>query len=352
MKRYRGGLVGLAALLILAVAAPAANALVVHLSNGRVASFYLRPGLSAATFERQTGAAPLTTASPAIGPADNLVYGGGPVLHTTDPYLVFWDPQNAISSTSRQVLTRYLTDTSLDRGNPADVYAYRLLRQYSDTTGFAAQGQTFSPGAQAINDGDAYPAGGCSATDQNGFAACISDAQIRTELTALIATQHLPSGTGPHAPIYFVVTPQNVNVCSQAGQCASNSFCAYHASYTRSGTSTPVIYASIPFTGGTGCQGAGVSRVQEPNGDVADVIADNMSHENAEAITDPLPDSGWVTSNGEEVADQCEAFGPFDPNDPLGPTNPGTGETVAPPGSSLGHLQPQAIPMPTRGHIR
>ena len=56
---------------------------------------------------------------------------------------------------------------------------------------------------------------------------------------------------------------------------------------------------------------------------MADVIADNLSHENAEAITDPLG-SGWFTSNGYEVADQCELAGPDDPNStsPAGPTNP------------------------------
>lgn len=61
----------------------------------------------------------------------------------------------------------------------------------------------------------------------------------------------------------------------------------------------------------------------EGNGDVADVIADNLSHENAEAITDPLG-MGWVTTQGYEVADQCEETGPFDPNSlsPTGPTNP------------------------------
>lgn len=61
---------------------------------------------------------------------------------------MFWDPNSAISSKSRQVLTQYLTDAGLDGSNPNDVYAYRVLRQYYDGTAFAAQGQTFSSGAQ------------------------------------------------------------------------------------------------------------------------------------------------------------------------------------------------------------
>lgn len=324
LRRYRVGLVGLAAVMIMAVSASAANAVVVRLSNGRFTSVYLRSGLSSATYERDTGARPVTSAAAASSSPNGLLYNGGPVLHTSSPYLVFWDPSSAIPSRSRQVLTKYLTDAGLDSHNPSDVYAYRVLPQYTDTNGSAAEGQTFSSGTQAISDTDAYPAvdaSTCTPGEQGGFAHCITDAQIHTELTHLITSDHLPSGTGANAPIYFVVTPQNVNVCiNGGGGCARNTFCAYHSLYTPSG-STDVLYASIPFTLGAACQGAGLSTVQEPNGDVADVIADNLGHENAEAITDPLG-SGWFTTNAEEVADQCEQTGPYDPNDPFGPTNP------------------------------
>lgn len=321
------GLAGLATVITLAFAAPAANAVVVRLPSGGFQGVYLRPGVSAAAYERQTGSAPVTSAkraSTSAGSADNLVWGGGPVLHTSKPYLVFWDPNNAISSASRAVLTQYLTDAGLDSGNASDVYSYRVLAQYYDSTGFAAQGQTFASATQVIDDAAAYPSSACSIADQNGFTACITDTQFQTELTSLINTDHLPSGIGSNAPIYFVVTPQDVNVCQDGGGgCASNSFCAYHSSYTLPGTSTDVVYASIPFTSGSGCQAAGLSPVQEPNGDVADVIADNLSHENSEAVTDPLPNTAWLTSNGEEVADQCEAWGSTpDPNDPNGPSSP------------------------------
>lgn len=333
MKRWlTGGLAGLATLVMVALAAPAANALVVHLSNGRYIGVYLRAGLSAAAFEHQTGARPLTTASRTASPAtsaDGLFYNGGPVLHTTDPYLVFWDPSSAITTASRHVMTQYFTDAAQDSSNPTDVYAYRILSQYTDSGGSSAQGQTFSAGTQVINDAQAYPSTDtttCTAAERQGFAHCITDDQIQTEVTRLINAGH-PTGIGANAPIYFVVTPQNVNVCiNGGGGCANDAFCAYHSSYTGPGSSS-VIYASIPFTLGASCQESGVNPpTQEPNGDVADVITDNMSHENAEAITDPLVGSGdyaWLTSNGEEVADQCEEYGPYDPNDPGGsPTNP------------------------------
>ena len=333
-KRSTGLLAGLAALTVLALSAPAANALVVRLSNGHTVGVYLRPGLSAAAYERQTGARPATSARPTVTGAaaspNGLFYQGGPVLHTTRPYLVFWDPSSNISAASRQVMTQYYTDAAQDSQHPADVYAYRVLSQYTDSSGSAAQGQTFSAGTQAISDGQTYPptdTSTCTSTNQSGFVKCITDAQIQAELTRLIIAKTLPTGIGANAPIYFVVTPMNVDVCTDAVDCSggpNGNFCAYHSSYTGPGPST-VIYSSIPFTSGTGCQSAGPVNppTQEPNADVADVITDNMSHENAEAITDPVPNTGWVTSNAEEVGDQCEAWGPTpDPNDPAGPSSP------------------------------
>lgn len=332
MKRsLTGTLAGLAMLVMLALGAPVANALVVHLSNGRYISVYLRAGLSATAYEHQTGARPVTPARPAVvgaASADGLFYDGGPVLHRTDPYLVFWDPNSAIPATSRHVMTQYYADASQDSTNPTDVYAYRILSQYTDSGGSAGQGQTFSAGTQAISDTQAYPSPNtstCTSTNRSGFVACITDAQIQAEVTRLITANSLPSGIGANAPIYFVVTPANVDVCTDSTDCSGGqnlTFCAYHSSYTGPGSS-PVIYASIPFTAGADCQDAGPVNppAQEPNGDVADVITDNMSHENAESITDPLVGSGdyaWLTTNGEEVADQCEAYGPNDPNDPGG----------------------------------
>jgi PKD repeat protein len=325
IKRCRVVLAGLATLLMLAVWAPAAGAVAVHLPNGRFVGLYLRPGLSATAYEHRTGARAITSAMPASAAAadpNGLFYGNGPVLHTTAPYLVYWDPSGTIPASSRAVLTRYMTDIGQDRSSPNDVYGYRVLPQYSDTTGPAAQGQTFSATSQAISDVRPYPTADtttCTTMNQNGFAHCITDTQIQNELTRLITSDHLPSGLGAYAPIYFVVTPADVNICQDAGDCSGGpnfTFCAYHSAYTLPGP-TDVLYASIPFTQATACQGANLPSIQEPNGDGADVVADNLSHENAEVITDPLVGSGWLTTNGYEVADQCELAGPNNPNNEL-----------------------------------
>ena len=36
--------------------------------------------------------------------------------------------------------------------------------------------------------------------------------------------------------------------------------------------------------------------------------ADSAAHEFMEAVTDPVPVSGWVDKNGAEIADKCQTF--------------------------------------------
>jgi PKD repeat protein len=258
--------------------------------------------------------------------ADNgsVSYHGGPVLHTSDPYLIFWDPTGTgISAPSRAVFVQYLTDIAAAGASSTDVYG--VVRQYTDATGFAAAGQSFNSGTQVISDTDAFPA----TASPCGGANCVTDAQIQQEIHNLISAHSLPTGTGAGAPIYFVVTPASEDVCADIGQCASNSFCAYHASFT-DGAAT-VLYSSIPMlavgTSGKGCQTDDHSTVpvfQQPNGDRADNGVDQLSHENSESITDPVTNptaTGWFDdTSGEEVADNCASWGPT--VDPVNGANP------------------------------
>lgn len=61
-----------------------------------------------------------------------------------------------------------------------------------------------------------------------------------------------------------------------------------------------------------GCQDDGTAVYQSPagrfHGDQGYQIADNLSHELSETITDPLINAWFSGGNGSEVADLCEAF--------------------------------------------
>jgi PKD repeat protein len=308
----RRQLIGVLTVAALCGLAPPADAVLVHAANGQAYGIAFRPGVNASSLPglRVRRAQALTLA------AGSVSYHGGPVLHSTAPYLIFWAGNSTIPTPSESVLEQYLTDAAADSGKATDVYG--VVRQYTDSTGFADYKQTFS-GGQVLVDNTTFPTNCVSTTTH-----CVTDADIQSELTSLIAGHALGRGTGSNAPVYIVVTPADTDVCmTSPADCATSTFCAYHSALTDAGQS--VVYASLPLAalagGAKGCQGDGNPDLQEPNHDQADVLADNMSHELNESITDPLPNNpAWFSdSSGNEIADNCQAAGP---NDPLNGTSP------------------------------
>src|SRR5581483_3553683 len=97
---------------------------------------------------------------------------------------------------------------------------YGVVRQYFDSTGYAGQSQSFSASTQAFVDTQSYPpidTSNCQLS--SGFSACVTDTQVQTEITRLIAAHHWPAGgVSTNAPVYFVVLPQTTDECINGGQ--------------------------------------------------------------------------------------------------------------------------------------
>jgi hypothetical protein len=265
-----------------------------------------------------------STATAHSAAAGVLVPHGGPVLHSEKPYLVYWEPAGSdkLTAANKTVMNTYLSDVAAASGQTTNVYS--VLTQYTDTAGPATYRQTFGS-SQVIEDTQPYPSNDTiSCPLATGLTACVTDAQLQGEIARLIANSkgRLAGGTGANAPIYFMVTPQNVNVCFNGTICESNYFCAYHGDFVDGGT--PVLYASMPFAVWSGattkaCQDDGTALYQTPDeapsqvpyhGDHAYQVADNLSHELSETITDPLLNAWFNRTNGSEVGDLCEAFAP------------------------------------------
>jgi PKD repeat protein len=299
---------------------PGASAAVVHSRTGQFIGVAPRPGAAIPGAVTATRAAGVVTASSSWR---NLSYQGGPVLHSSDPYLIFWAPSpETIPSSWQSLIERYFTDVAGDSGKATNVYA--VARQYTDGAGFADYRQTFDPAGQVVQDTDAYPARDSSNCDASPYATCLTDDQLQAEISAQIAAHGLPSD-GPRtnselpdgAPIYFVVLPSDVDVCfaDGSGTCASNDFCAYHSAFADGADN--VLYATIPAVAldspqdAKGCQWDGNSLVQEPNASIADVALKYISHEDNETITDPLGTGWWNDYTGNEDGDNCNsAFTP------------------------------------------
>jgi hypothetical protein len=279
-----------------------AHAWVVHGSNGRAYGLELRPGVAPASVNGSVAASRHYSGLSANG---NLDYHGGPVLHSSSAYVIFWDPANSIATSTRNLILRYFQDAAHDNGLATNVYA--VDRQFNDAAGSADYSQSFGG---SLSDATAYPTNGC--TDPFGtHSICLSDSQLVKEIHSDVVTKTWPTGL---APIYYIVTPPTVVTCETTGSpCSDNVFCAYHSGFLDGG-GNEYLYANIPMTlmdgvvnHEKGCQYDGNSAVQEPNGDIGDVVLKYISHEHNETITDPEI-TGWYNSNGgAEDGDQCSS---------------------------------------------
>jgi hypothetical protein len=262
-----------------------------------------------------------------------LSYGGGPVVHSTAPYALYWD-HNAgeYRGMWEQQISEFLQNAGSDSGELGNDFA--VTTQYRDTSGEkAAYDLTFRG---AYTDTDAYPgSGNCSEA-----APCLTDGQIRAELTKYIVANGLPTGLNPSSgptPVYYVFTPPGITVCLQgsgeSGNCSSQSsahpLCSYHSFISAGGQlSGTVLYAvepwsvgnygsgESPLVSGSECQdGSGV--MQEPNQSglgpdgrydpgLADLVVNNVMDEALSIATNPLFTAWHDTgSDKDEVIDKC-----------------------------------------------
>jgi PKD domain len=253
--------------------------------------------------------APHSAAGPSAGAlaaGGNLIYHGGPVMHTNRAYAIFWDPGSAFPAGYTTLMSRYLGDVAADSGLSTNVFS--VGTQYSDATGRAGYGSTFGA---SLSDSDAYPPSGCPVA--SGFTTCITDTQLQAELDSFAAANSLPRGL---STLYYVFLPGPVDLCLATAVCFDNIFCAYHSHLGAGGTL--MLYAAMPYASDIASCGTG----QHPNSGVSSTGDDELSglsHEGNEVITDPLLDA-WYDATGKENGDKCRNTSD-DYGSPLGGTS-------------------------------
>jgi PKD domain len=274
--------------------------------------------------------------------AEPLQYHGGPVLHSSDAYTIYWDPNRKYRGDWKERINRYFQNVGAASGTRDDVFA--MNGQYHDASGGANNQSTFRG---SYTDEDPYPtSGNCSEAAEY---ACLTNAQIQAELQHVISIGALPGATGP--PVYYVLTPPGVVVCTDNGgngNCSNstssppNGICGYHSAIN-SGGPNPIVYAVQPWVAGDAglfiesenpletspatpaeiaCQ-SGVAPLQEPNqltgvnpwgnyaAGLAEVIINDLSIEQSNIVVDPLLNGWYQTATADEQSDMCQSnFGP------------------------------------------
>jgi PKD domain len=276
-----------------------------------------------------------------------LQYHGGPVLHSSDSYALYWDPTGTYRGDWKRLIDGYLHNVGAASGTLDNVFA--LNGQYGDSTGQAVNKSTFRG---AYTDTDPYPTteNGGNCVEPAAFA-CLTDQQIQAELQHVISSGSLPGATGP--AVYYLFTPPGVTVCTDGGSaetCSDSSqlkaephtgICGYHSAINP-GSANPVIYAVQPWvagyaglfieskeplkTSGTSpdvlaCQDN--TTLEEPNQldglnpfgnyaeGLADVIINDLSIEQSNIVVDPLLNGWYQTTTNAEQGDMCKwNFGP------------------------------------------
>jgi PKD repeat protein len=257
---------------------------------------------------RRAARSPAAATSPLpYDKAGQLTYHGGPVMHSVTTHVIYWDQSAEFTGATKSIVSKFFADVEHDSGLGTNVFG--VAGQYSDGSGHSLYSSTFESEG---TDSTSYPTGGCTVGPP--FAHCVTDEQLRTELSAYITAHSLPRGPTQQ---YFVLFPHSVVTClTGTSECSNNVFCAYHSSI-EGGTAHEIIYSDIPFSlldaeHAKECQFDGNPEVQNPNGDTAgyaDVALKYTSHEYIEAATDPTGLGWWEFENGQEIGDKCNFAG-------------------------------------------
>jgi hypothetical protein len=205
---------------------------------------------------------------PKAGAPPKLTYRNGPLIQSVKIFTVFWGsawknkPELQTLSQKLNTFFQYIVTSPL----------IDELAEYNVT------GHTISHGAYIGTANVASPAPRTS----------VKDASIQTLLKKQIAAGTLPAATPD--TLYFVFTPPGTTIVDGTDK-SCGSFCGYH---NTSGNS--IFYAAMPYPGCHGCLANMVD---------FDALTGTVSHELCEAITDPVPGTGWYDDNYGEIGDIC-----------------------------------------------
>jgi hypothetical protein len=212
---------------------------------------------------------------------------------------IWWQPTGGryvFPSVYEHLLDQYVHDIAAASGSTDNVFS--VLTEYYQTVDGLKKYLTykFTAGTPVV-DTAAFPANGCKPAP--GTSACITDAQLRAQLRAVIASHKLPTTLAYYYPVFF---PPGVETEDSDGSNSVSDYCGYHKAFGSGSDQT--VYADMPYVT-SGCDAG-----QAPNGNLtADGAVSTFTHELAESMTDPL-DSGtsyaWSDGKGNEIGDMCD----------------------------------------------
>lgn len=234
--------------------------------------------LSSPEYRRPLRIVPLHTA-PRISSTTppELTYRNGPLLTSAQVFTLFWG--SAWRAATNSPLMTHMNDFF------DFVLTSKLIDQLAE---YNVPGKSIGHGART----------GTAVLTTSEPGKTVTDVAIQKMLQAEVSSGTLPANT-PNS-LCFVFLPPGTQV-DQGGAKSCQTFCGYHDA-----TSDNIFYAVMPYPGCTGCEG-GLA--------LPDALTSTSSHELCEAITDPIPGTGWYDDANGEIGDICawktKTLGPY-----------------------------------------
>jgi hypothetical protein len=198
--------------------------------------------------------------------APHLVYSGGPLLTNVQVFNIFWGTKWS-AGPGAAIATRL-----------SDFYKAILVSPLID------QLAEYNVAGKSIGHGSLV---GAKAITANAPVASVTDTIIRTRLQGWIKARTV-AATTPNTLYFIYLDPGIVSIMGGARSCSS--YCGYHDAVGK------VYYAVMPYPSCAGCLGGMAA---------FDALTGTSSHELCEAITDPVPGSGWYDTHNGEIGDIC-----------------------------------------------
>jgi len=196
-----------------------------------------------------------------------LTYRGGPLLQNPEVFTVYWGRTWGTTPSSTALMTRL-------NGFFADILVSPLIDQLAE----------YDVPPQAIGHGSLI---GTDVISSAAPSESVTDSAIQSHLRKWLKAEPMPKPT--RNTVYFVYLEPGIVSIMGGGRSCQN-YCGYHNNVG------PVYYAVMPYPACDGCLG-GLSAF--------DALTGTSSHELCEAITDPVPGSGWYDDVNGEIGDIC-----------------------------------------------
>jgi len=200
-------------------------------------------------------------------PRAQLTYRGGSLLCSPEVFTIFWGRTWGTTPSSTALMNK------LNRFF-AEILVSPLMDQLAE----------YDVPGQAIGHGSFV---GTNVIREAAPLVSVTDSVLQEQLRKWLKAKLAPKQT--RNTLYFVYLEPGVASIMGGGRSCQN-YCGYHSNVGRA------YYAVMPYPTCDGCLGGLPS---------FDALTGTSSHELCEAITDPVPGSGWYDDVNGEIGDIC-----------------------------------------------